>query len=85
MWEVDFEEGWVKFRVPDHVMALGFHAGSVDVDFSGVQSDARPNAKEAAKQTTNSTKPETVTPNHPCGLKGCASTSESISCEDCDQ
>ena len=36
-------------------------------------------------QTTNSTKPETVTPNHPCGLKGCASTSESISCEDCDQ
>ena len=51
LWEVDFEEGWVKFRVPDHVMALGFHAGSVDVDFSGVQS-ARPNAKEAAKLPT---------------------------------
>ena len=35
--EVDLEENWAKFEIPQHVMDKGFHVGSVLIDFSGVQ------------------------------------------------
>ena len=35
--ELDFEENWVKFEVPQPVIDKGFHSGSVLINFSGVQ------------------------------------------------
>lgn len=37
--ECDFEENWVKFIVPESRINKGFHAGSVVIDFSGVQAN----------------------------------------------
>ena len=37
LWEVDLYENWMKVKVPQEVMDDGFHAGTVSIDFSGVQ------------------------------------------------
>jgi len=43
LWEVDFEEKWIKLQLTDEIMAKGFCAGSVQCNLSDVQRQA--NAK----------------------------------------
>ena len=35
--EVDLFENWAKIMIPPETMKKGFHAGYVEVDFTGVQ------------------------------------------------
>lgn len=37
LMEIDFQEGWAKFHVPNTVIGNGFHAGTAGINFSGVQ------------------------------------------------
>lgn len=37
LWELDLEDNWVKFEVPQAVMDKGFHGGAALIDFTGLQ------------------------------------------------